>query len=83
MEKRDITLDPLCAEVARDIVKNRTCSVSYIQRKYELGFNRAGRIVVQLEEAGIINPASGTKPREIKITDVAELETLLQELGIE
>jgi len=70
------------AEVARDAVASGRFSTSYIQSVYGVGFNRAGRITRQLEQAGIIGPANGSKPRDVKIYDMASLEALLQELGI-
>ena len=71
------------AEVARDAVASGRFSTSYIQSVYGVGFNRAGRITRQLEQAGIIGPANGSKPRDVKIYDMASLEALLQELGVE
>ncbi|MBR1963027.1 MAG: DNA translocase FtsK 4TM domain-containing protein [Alistipes sp.] len=70
------------AEVARDAVASGRFSTSYIQSVYGVGFNRAGRITRQLEQAGIIGPANGSKPRDVKIYDLQSLEALLQELGI-
>ena len=57
-------------------------STSMIQRNFEVGFNRAGRIMLQLERAGIVGPQIGSKPREIKYYDLPSLEARLQELGI-
>ena len=57
-------------------------STSYIQRNYEVGFNRAGRIMTQLERAGIVGPQVGAKQREIKFYDMPSLEAKLQELGL-
>ena len=71
------------AEVARDAVSSGRFSTSYIQSVYNVGFNRAGRITRQLEQAGIIGPANGSKPRDVKIYDLQSLEALLQELGVE
>jgi S-DNA-T family DNA segregation ATPase FtsK/SpoIIIE len=71
------------AEVARDAVASGRFSTSSIQSFYNVGFNRAGRITRQLEQAGIIGPANGSKPRDVKIYDMASLEALLQELGVE
>lgn len=75
--------DKLFAEIARDIVSSGRFSVSYVQANYEVGFNRAGRIAQQLERAGIIGPANGSKPRDVRIYDLPSLEAKLQELGIE
>ena len=71
------------AEVARDAVASGRFSTSYIQSVYNVGFNRAGRITRQLEQAGIIGPAKGSKPRDVKICDLQTLEAMLQELGVE
>ena len=71
------------AEVARDAVASGRFSTSSIQSFYNVGFNRAGRITRQLEQAGIIGPANGSKPRDVRIYDMASLEALLQELGVE
>ena len=57
--------DPYFEEVARFVVTSQMGSTSYIQRKYNIGFNRAGRIMDQLEVAGIVGPARGSKPREV------------------
>ena len=75
--------DALFAEIARDAVTGGQISTSYIQRNYEVGFNRAGRIMSQLERAGIVGPQSGAKPRDIKFYDLPSLEAKLQELGVE
>ena len=75
--------DSLFAEIARDAVTGGQISTSYIQRNYEVGFNRAGRIMSQLERAGIVGPQSGAKQREIKFYDLPSLEAKLQELGVE
>ncbi|MBO5814134.1 MAG: DNA translocase FtsK [Alistipes sp.] len=74
--------DSLFAEIARDAVTGGQISTSYIQRNYEVGFNRAGRIMSQLERAGIVGPQSGAKPREIKFYDLPSLEAKLQDLGV-
>jgi len=70
-------LDPLFEEVAQFAVLNRSISTSMIQRKMSLGFARAGRIMDQLESAGIVGPAQGSKPREALIPDLATLKEVL------
>ena len=55
-------------------------SASFIQRKMEIGFARAGRIVDQLEAAGILGPNRGSKPRDVLIQDLMSLEELLGQL---
>ena len=74
--------DPKFGEIAREAVSSGAISTSMIQRNFEVGFNRAGRIMLQLERAGIVGPQIGSKPREIKYYDIQSLEARLQELGI-
>ena len=74
--------DPKFAEIAREAVMNGSISTSMIQRNFEVGFNRAGRIMLQLERAGIVGPQVGSKQREIKFYDIQSLEARLQDLGI-
>ena len=74
--------DPKFAEIAREAVMNGAISTSMIQRNFEVGFNRAGRIMLQLERAGIVGPQIGSKQREIKFYDIQSLEARLQDLGI-
>ena len=71
------------ADVARDAVASGRFSTSYIQSVYGVGFNRAGRITRQLEQAGIIGPSNGSKARDVRIYDLESLEALLQQLGVE
>lgn len=80
---KDIDLsdrDPLFDEAARLIVLHQQGSTSLIQRKLKLGYNRAGRIVDQLEAAGVVGPFEGSKAREVLIQDEASLERLLNNL---
>ena len=77
-----VKYDALFGEVARAAVTNGMISTSSIQRNYEVGFNRAGRIMLQLERAGIVGPQVGAKPREIKFYDLPSLEAKLQSLGV-
>lgn len=74
--------DVLFAEIAREAVSSQSISTSMIQRNYEVGFNRAGRIMMQLERAGIVGHQQGAKPREILFHDSPSLEAKLQELGL-
>ncbi len=69
--------DPLFDEVARYIVSSQMGSTSNIQRKFEIGFNRAGRIMDQMEVAGVVGPVRGSKPREVLVQSEAELDMLL------
>jgi len=72
--------DSLFEEAARMIVMNQQGSTSLIQRKFSIGYNRAGRIVDQLEAAGIVGPFEGAKARQVLIVDLASLEQLLSTL---
>lgn len=72
--------DPLFDEAARLIVRHQQGSTSLIQRKLKLGYNRAGRIVDQLEAAGVVGPFEGSKAREVLIQDENSLEQLLNSL---
>ncbi|HAH38818.1 MAG TPA: cell division protein FtsK [Algoriphagus sp.] len=72
--------DPLFDDAARLIVMHQQGSTSLIQRKLKLGYNRAGRIVDQLEAAGVVGPFEGSKAREVLIQDEASLEQLLNSL---
>lgn len=70
-------LDPLFEEAARLAVMNRSISTSMIQRKMQLGFARAGRIMDQLESAGVVGQQQGSKPREALVPDLASLQSIL------
>ncbi len=74
--------DSLFSEIARSAVQDGSISTSMIQRNYEVGFNRAGRIMMQLERAGIVGRQQGAKPRDILYHDLPSLEAKLQELGL-
>ena len=69
--------DPLFIDAAKLIVMNQIGSTSLIQRKMKLGYNRAGRLMDQLEQAGIVGPNLGSKPREVKYKTESELQLLL------
>ena len=73
--------DPLFDEAARIIVTHQQGSASLLQRKLSIGYNRAGRIVDQMEAAGIIGPFKGSKAREVLISDLPSLELFLAELN--
>lgn len=72
--------DKMFEECARMVVNSQSGSTSMLQRKFNLGYNRAGRIMDQLEAAGIVGPASGSKPRDVMIDTEASLEHILQGL---
>ncbi|MBR0042262.1 MAG: DNA translocase FtsK, partial [Bacteroides sp.] len=73
-------LDPLFDEAAQLIVSNQQGSTSLIQRKFAIGYNRAGRLMDQLEAAGIVGPAQGSKPREVYCVDLTDLEMKLNNI---
>ena len=68
--------DPLAWEAAKLVVENQLGSTSMIQRRMKLGYARAGRVMDLLEEMGVVGPARGSKPRDVLIADLDELETL-------
>ncbi len=72
--------DGLFEEAARLVVMNQSGSTSLIQRKFSIGYNRAGRIMDQLEAAGVVGPSEGSKARQILIYDEYALEQLLNAL---
>lgn len=74
------TWDPLFEQAARTIVNTQQGSTSMIQRQYSIGYNRAGRLMDQLEKAGIVGPAHGSKPREVLFADEAALENRIAAL---
>ncbi len=71
--------DDLFEDAARIVVSTQQGSTSLIQRKLKLGYNRAGRIIDQLEAAGIVGPFEGSKAREVKIKDEVSLEQILRQ----
>ena len=75
-------LDPMFADVARYTVSKQEGSTSRIQRAFEIGYNRAGKLSDQLEAAGIVGPNKGPKGRDVLIQDMDSLERILQELGV-
>lgn len=74
------SLDPYFDEAAHAIVVTQQGSTSMIQRRFSIGYNRAGRLMDQLEMAGIVGEAMGSKPREVLITDESSLNTLLAQI---
>jgi S-DNA-T family DNA segregation ATPase FtsK/SpoIIIE len=72
--------DALFEDAARMIVNHQQGSTSLIQRKMKLGYNRAGRIIDQLEAAGIVGPFGGSKAREVLIKDIVSLEQYLEDM---
>ncbi len=81
--KDDIDLserDKMFDDAAKIVVQFQQGSASFLQRKLKLGYNRAGRIVDQLEAAGVIGPFEGSKAREVLVNDLNQLEEILQKL---
>lgn len=74
-------LDPMFADVAHYVVTKQEGSTSRLQRAFEIGYNRAGKLSDQLEAAGIVGPNKGPKGRDVLIQSLDELDKKLQELG--
>ena len=72
--------DPFFEEAARLIVANQQGSTSLIQRKFSIGYNRAGRLMDQLEAAGIVGPFEGSKARQVLVADEIQLSQILNTL---
>lgn len=82
-EKANVDLskkDAMFNEAAELVVAHQQGSTSMIQRKFSIGYNRAGRIMDQLEAAGIVGPAEGSKPRQVLVSDMAHLDSILSSL---
>ena len=75
-------LDPMFADVARYVVTKQEGSTSRLQRAFEIGYNRDGKLSDQLEAAGIVGPNKGPKGRDVLIQDLDQLDKLLEELGV-
>ncbi len=73
-------LDPLFDDAAMMVVIQQQGSTSMLQRKFSIGYNRAGRIMDQLEAAGVVGPSEGSKPREVLCSDEADLSMKLNNL---
>ena len=74
-------LDPMFEDAARMIVSEQNGSTSMIQRKFAIGYNRAGRLMDQLEKAGIVGPAKGSKPREVLCVSEEQLMMIMDNLS--
>ena len=70
-------LDSMFEDAARMVVQNQQGSTSTLQRKLGMGYARAGRVMDQLEAAGIVGPQEGSKPRQVLVADFDELEKIL------
>src|SRR5574344_765659 len=73
-------LDPMFEDAAEMIVMSQQGSTSMIQRKFSIGYNRAGRLMDQLEKAGIVGSAQGSKPREVLISDEQSLKQIINSI---
>lgn len=73
-------LDPMFAECARLIVSKQQGSTSLLQRQFSIGYNRAGRLMDQMEKAGVVGPQVGSKPRDVLIQDFNTLDRLISSL---
>ncbi len=73
--------DAIFEEAARIVVANQSGSTSLIQRRFSIGYNRAGRVIDQLEAAGVVGPFEGSKARQVLIPDEASLQRLLDSLN--
>jgi S-DNA-T family DNA segregation ATPase FtsK/SpoIIIE len=71
-------VDAMFEQCARMVVTSGSGSTSMLQRRFNLGYNRAGRIMDQLEAAGIVGPGTGGKPRDVMVHTEAELEDVLR-----
>ena len=83
MESKDFDVnnkDPLFEDAARLIVSSQSGSTSLLQRRMKLGYNRAGRLMDQLEAAGIVGPNQGSKVRDVLIKTDADLQMFLNEM---
>jgi S-DNA-T family DNA segregation ATPase FtsK/SpoIIIE len=81
--KEDVDLenrDPMFEDAARIIVQHQQGSTSLLQRRLKLGYNRAGRLIDQLEAAGVVGPFEGSKAREVLVSDEYALEQLFKRL---
>lgn len=74
------SLDPFFEEAAHAIVTSKSGSTSMIQRRFSIGYNRAGRLMDQLEAAGIVGPAQGSKPRDVLVQDEASLNAIISNI---
>ena len=72
-----VHLDPLFTDAAKAVVESGVGSTSFLQRKFSIGYNRAGKIMDQLESAGVVGPQIGSKPREVLCGSQSDLETII------
>ena len=74
------SLDPFFEEAARSVIISQQGSTSMIQRRFSIGYNRAGRLMDQLEKAGIVGAAHGSKPRDVLVADESQLTNIMNAL---
>jgi S-DNA-T family DNA segregation ATPase FtsK/SpoIIIE len=74
--------DPMLREAAKFVTENNSGSTSQLQRRLSIGFNRAGRLMDQLERVGVVGPQKGSKPRDVLVGDLDGLERILQGFGL-
>ena len=77
LEERDAMFE----DAAKLVVKHQSGSTSMIQRRLKLGYNRAGRIIDELEASGIVGPFEGSKARQVLVKDELELEEVFNQLN--
>jgi S-DNA-T family DNA segregation ATPase FtsK/SpoIIIE len=75
-----LSRDPLFEDAARLIVQSQVGSTSLLQRRMKLGYNRAGRLMDQLEAAGIVGPSQGSKVRDVLYKTEMDLDQYLQSM---
>ena len=75
-------LDPMFKDIATYVVTKQEGSTSKLQRAFEIGYNRAGKLTDQLEAAGIVGPNKGPKGRDVLVQDLTELARILEQLGV-
>ena len=73
-------LDDMFEDAARLVIQNQHGSTSMIQRRLKLGYNRAGRIMDQLEAVGVVGPADGSKPRDVLMFAESDLDLLISRM---
>jgi len=73
-------LDPMLRDAAQLIITHQQGSTSLIQRKFSIGYNRAGRIMDQLERIGVVGPAQGSKPRDVLCQTEMDLDMIMSNL---
>lgn len=79
-DRKAVTVDNMFEDAARLVVVSRRGSTSDLQRRLGLGYAKACRVLEDLEAAGIVGPQTGQRPREVLVSDLAELEMILDKL---